>query len=362
MADRRRARRKSAAVAFGALAALAAAAVGAVLPARADNRTVPPLPTDWQSAEQRTHPLAGKIWSRAAGAFVSPQDYGMALAKSRFVLLGENHDNADHHRLQAWAIRTISKLRGARIAEGAPQADTVAMEMLSADQQEALDRFYGRNARVPRRRDAADFGRMLKWETLGWPDYAIYEPIVAAALDASLVVAPANPTREETRRASREGIAAIAPEEARRLALDQPLAAADQDALAAEIAESHCDMLPAAAIPNMSLVQRLRDARMADAMLAAGAYKGAILIAGSGHVREDRGVPWYMARRGIADGEITSVVHVEVTADWLHAQDYAAVEGVAAADFVVFTPRQPRAPACDEMRRQMQEMKPRKPG
>ncbi len=320
------------------------------------------MPAEWISGEHRDHPLAGKIWSREAGRLVSAQDYGMSLAKSRFILLGESHDNADHHQLQAWAIRTISKLRGARIVEGAPQADTIAMEMLSADQQPALDRFYGRNAKVPRQREASDFGRMLKWETLGWPDYKLYEPIVAAALDARLVIVPGNPTRDETRKVGREGLGAIDSAEAKRLAIDQPLSGEHQDSLTIEIAKSHCDMLPAPALPNMSLVQRLRDARMADAMLDAGTYKGSILIAGNGHVREDRGVPWYMTRRGIGAGEITSVMHVEVSADRPNVDDYISGEGRPEADFVVFTPRQARADSCEEMRRQIGEIKARKGG
>ena len=349
-------------------AALVTAAVAMVLTtaglsaAIADNRDVPPMPVDWRSSEQRDHPLVGKIWSRAAGALVSAQDYGMALAKSRFILLGENHDNADHHELQAWAIRTIAKLRGARIVEGAPQADTIAMEMLSPEQQPTLDRFYGRNAKVPRQRDSADFGRMLKWETLGWPDYKLYEPIVAAALDARLVIVPANPSRDETRRIGREGLGAIDAAEAGRLAIDRPLPAGDQEALLVEIAKSHCDMLPAAALGNMTLVQRLRDARMADAMLEAGTYKGSILIAGNGHVREDRGVPRYMTGRGIAEGEITSVMHVEVSGERTNLDDYVAGEARPAADYIVFTPRQPRADSCEEMRRQVGEMKARKGG
>lgn len=325
----------------------------------ADNRDVPPLPQDWTANEDRAHPLVGAIWSRAAAGLISAQDYGTALAKSRFVLLGETHDNPDHHRLQAWAIRTIAKLRGARLVEGAPQADTVALEMLSSDQQPALDRFYGRNAKVPRQRGSADFGRMLKWETLGWPDYAIYEPIIAAALDAQLVVVPANPGREETRKVGREGAAALPADEVARLALAEPLDAAVQAALDTEIGESHCGMLPAKSIPAMSLVQRLRDARMADALLAAGAYKGAILIAGNGHVRRDRGVPWYMVERGVGPGEITSVAHVEVFADKANASDYIDASGER-VDFIVFTPRQARADPCEEMRRQMHEMRLRR--
>jgi uncharacterized iron-regulated protein len=330
--------------------------------ARADNRDVLPWPSEWTAAEGRDHPLVGRIWSRAAGGLVSPQEYGTALARSRFILLGEHHDNADHHRLQAWAIATVSKLRGARLVEGAPQADAVAFEMLTPDQQEALDKFYGRNAKVPRTRTASDFGRIVKWETLGWPDFKTYEPIVAAALDAQLQIVAANPAREETRKAGREGAAGLAGDDVRRLGLDPPLEAKLAADLAEEIEESHCGMLPATALPNMSLVQRLRDARMADALLAVGEWKGAFLIAGNGHVRRDRGVPLYLARRGIAEVgvQVTSVMHVEVTAGKDRIEDYLDDGNDALADYIVLTARHARPDPCEEMRRQMERMRAQK--
>lgn len=343
-------------------AACAAFLLISLAPAFADNRDVPAWPSEWQSTELRDHALVGKIWSHRTGGFVSPQEYGTTLAKSRFVLLGEVHDNPDHHRLQAWAIRTISKLRGARLVEGAPQMDVVAMEMLTADEQAALDRFYGRNARVPRPRTAADFGRMMKWDKLGWPDYAIYQPIIEEALSAYLVITPASPARDENRKVSREGLSALEAGERKRLGLDTQWSEDLAKSLSDEIRESHCGMLPDTAIPNMSLVQRLRDARMADAMLVSE-WKGAGLIAGNGHVRRDRGVPWYLDKRGIPQDQIIVVRHIEVQDGKLEPGDYALGDGAEAsqlADYVVFTPRQTRPDACEEMRRQMEAIKARR--
>ncbi|MDX2258232.1 MAG: ChaN family lipoprotein [Hyphomicrobiaceae bacterium] len=319
--------------------------------ARADNRTVPALPTDWRATGLIDHPLVGKVWSSAQGAIVPAQDMGRAIALGRFVLLGEVHDNPDHHLWQAWGIRTISKLRGARIVEGAPQIEIIAMEMLSVDQNAGIDRFYGRDVEVPRPRGAKAFGRMVGWETSGWPDYAIYAPIIDQALFEQIVVVPASASRELTRNVSKEGLAALSIEEADRLALSKPLPEADAQALRDEIRDSHCGLMPETAFDRMSVVQRFRDATMADALLSVATGKGGILIAGNGHVRRDRGVAHYLAARGVAPKDIVAVGIVEVAEGKVDPQAYAAGPGGQSIyDFVVFTPRLERPDPCVAMR------------
>jgi uncharacterized iron-regulated protein len=46
---------------------------------------------DWISPAGRDHPLAGKIWDVAQGAFVTEAELLGQLAASTFVLLGETH-------------------------------------------------------------------------------------------------------------------------------------------------------------------------------------------------------------------------------------------------------------------------------
>lgn len=326
----------------------------------ADNRDPPPPPTDWQSQELRDHPLVGKVWSARDKAFVSLRDFGRSLALARFVLLGEVHDNADHHLWQAWAIRTVSKLRGSRIVEGAPQVDIIAMEMVRTDQNDALDKFYGRNVAVPRTRKARDFARLLKWSDSGWPDFKIYAPIIDQALYEQIVIVPASVSRDFTRQLSKEGISALANGEPERLALSQPFAAEQSEAMATEIREAHCGLMPDAAIPSMSFVQRFRDATMADSLLSVAAGKGGILIAGNGHIRRDRGVPWYLEKRGVPASAIVALKLAEVSEEETEPEKYVerGPDGAPSADFVVFTPRTTRADQCEKMREQMQKKSP----
>lgn len=347
---------------FVAAALILSGVMAAAHSAAGDNRQPPPPPVDWQSEELRDHPLAGKVYSAAKRDFVDIGDFGRSLALARFVLLGEIHDNADHHLWQAWAIRTVSKLRGSRIVEGAPQLDIIAMEMVTTDQNAALDKFYGRDVVVPRPRKPRDFARMLKWSESGWPDFKIYEPIIAQALYEQLIIVPASVSHDYTRRLSKEGESLLGEVEMKRLALDSPLPAPLADALATEIKDSHCGLMPDSAIPSMSFIQRFRDAVMADSLLSVAAGKGGVLIAGNGHIRRDRGVPLYLERRGVPPEAILAVEIAEVRDGKTDPADYVGrgADSSPTADYVVFTPRKTRGDPCVEMRKQMEAIRKNK--
>src|SRR5206468_1524193 len=62
---------------------------------------------EWESPAERAHPLVGRIWDVKAGAFIGEDVLVARLVASRFVLLGERHDNADHHALQAKLVRAM---------------------------------------------------------------------------------------------------------------------------------------------------------------------------------------------------------------------------------------------------------------
>ena len=55
----------------------------------------------WTSALDRDHPLVGRVYAVREGRYLSPAALLDALVGARDVLLGEAHDNPDHHRLQA---------------------------------------------------------------------------------------------------------------------------------------------------------------------------------------------------------------------------------------------------------------------
>jgi uncharacterized iron-regulated protein len=284
-----------------------------------------PLP-EWQAPLGRAHALTGTIWDVRAAAPISPETLVARLAARRYVLLGEKHDNPDHHRLQAWTLAAL-------VAAGRRPA--VAFEMFRADQADAIARHHATSPD-----DARGLGDALQWPQSGWPAWSMYEPIVEVALRAKLPLVAANLSTSATSALRRGGVGALDPAEVTRLGLDRPLAEDVRLRLATEIRDAHCGHGPERIIESFVGVQRARDAHMAAAMREAGG-DGAVLIAGAGHVRRDIGVP-----RVLPEGETVSVAFVEVRADM-------TVPPALAVDYVWLTPRTDDRDPCERFKKEL---------
>lgn len=261
--------------------------------------TQPPA-APWESISARHAPLAGQIRDIRGAAELTAEALIQRLASADFVLLGEVHDNPDHHRLQAWIT--------ARLLESG-HAFAVAFEMIDSSKAESL---AGHLAASPG--DSHGLGAALGWGKSGWPDWRHYQPIADAVLTKGLPIIAANLSPDLARAVAREGLAALPPAMAPALGLD---IAGDAGLLidhGAEIQRAHCGMLPPDRLGNFALAQYARDAEMARAMAEpwrqTDGKRGVILIAGAGHVRNDRGVPRHLAR--LAPGaRVISLAFVE---------------------------------------------------
>lgn len=206
-----------------------------------------------------------------------PDEAGPLPFAADIVILGEVHDNPDHHRNQA-----------AWIAQVAPTA--VVFEMLTPDQ-----------AAIVRGAGAVDPER-IGWSESGWPDFALYAPVFDAV--EGLPISGGQVPRDQVRQAfdigSKAAFEQIAEEYGTgwALGLDEPLAPGEQAAREAEQNAAHCDALPLDMLPDFVEAQRLRDAALAAATLDALARHGppVVLITGNGHARRDWGVPVYLAQ------------------------------------------------------------------
>ena len=178
------------------------------------------------------------------------------------VVLGEVHDSPEAHAEQA---RLIAKIGPAALV----------FEMLTPEQVAAAEG-------VPRS-DADGLEAAFGWADTGWPDFALYAPLFAAAPEAALYGAavPRATLMEVARGGSLAAYDLPPMDESTRAALIE-----EQDA-------AHCNAMPAEVLPGMVDAQRLRDWWFADVALRALAESGppVIVIAGTGHARTDVGIP-----------------------------------------------------------------------
>ena len=275
--------------------------------------------------------------------FVDEVMVAARIAEARYLLLGEKHDNPDHHVLQARMIRALT-------ADGRRPA--VAFEMFTPSQVRALRHYLAAHPR-----DAAGIGEAVSWKASGWPAWAIYEPIAQAALDVGLPIVPANLDDDRVRAVSRQGVAALDPAFVRRHGLDQPLVADVRAAMAEEIRESHCGHAPEDRVGAMIGAQRARDAQMAEALVTAPGNDGAVLIAGDGHVRNDHGVPAYVLRIDPAARTVT-VAFVEVDTKRTNIENYAErFGGRLPFDYVWFTPAVDDEDPCEKFRKSLERLR-----
>lgn len=259
-------------------------------------------------------------------------------------LFGEVHDNVQHHKFRSTGLHPF------------PTA-SVVFEQLRTDQQPAIDAFFNTLPKEARTLDA--FFKAVDWDKSGWSKYD-YKPLFQAVLDAGLPIYAGDPPRDLIRKASKEGAAAIPADEQKRLGLDTPLDPSLHDASLTEIEASHCGMMPKSAFGGMAFAQRLRDATLADVALKALETHGAVtLFAGNGHVRSDRGVPWYVRQRAPAV-RVHATMLVEVEDGKTDAEAYVprGPDGRSAADTVIFTPRAERADPCVEMKKAFEKRSP----
>jgi uncharacterized iron-regulated protein len=297
----------------------------------------------WQAPLGQGHPLVGRIWDVAAGELIDSAALVDRLRHGRFVLLGEKHDNPDHHRLQAWLLRAL-------VAAGRRPA--LGFEMFTLDDGTAIARQLAEHPT-----DAVGLAEAVNWQRSGWPAWAMYQPIAEAALEAKLPIIATNLAPATARALGQSGAAALEPVFAARYGLDRPLAPEVQAAMAQEIHAAHCGYAVEAQVNAMLLVQRARDAQMADNLAAAGQQDGAVLIAGAGHVRRDYGIPTYLAS-STPEASVISVAFLEVSQDRLEPTAYVGRFGrpTFPFDYVWFTPRVDDDDPCVAFEEQLKKL------
>lgn len=277
----------------------------------------PALPTipAWQSPGGREHLDLGMIRDINSGQELTAQQLAERLAQAPRVLIGEQHDNPDHHALQLWILQVLADRR--------PQG-SLLMEMIRPDQQGAVD---GVRADIARSLYPPDLPAALNWQK-GW-DWKLYGPIVRYALGQPYPLLAANLNADEILSIYKQ-----APE----MQAGRSTQAGVREQLLEQIRVSHCGLLPEDQLPAMLAVQQQRDRRMAESL--ATAPVPALLFAGSFHVRKDVGIPLHMADLGINESPVV-VLLAEVGTEIKPGS----------ADYVWYTAALPEQDYCAQMRK-----------
>ena len=249
-----------------------------------------------------------------------------AATPTALLLLGEVHDNA------AQPAQRLQRLQQA-LADGTRPA--LLMEQFDRERQPQIDQMLAdAPAGLPRspaqvQALADQLVALAGGAQAGW-DWALYRPLINLALQQGLPLVAANVSRGDARAVIQQGLAARGFE-----------AAVPADILAvqaAAIQASHCGRVDAATARRMAQAQVARDQFMAR-QLVAHAGRGAVLLAGNGHVRKDQGVPRWLPPELQARSRVIGFLEAD------------AAQDAGAFDEVVPSPPQPRDDPCAAMHR-----------
>jgi uncharacterized iron-regulated protein len=308
------------------------------------------------------HPLIGQVLKDEAPIVVAPGDcersplqqliaeVWQAVREGGVALLGEVHDNPEHHLVR-------EDILWPRWDTGAPTGGLrpgAVFEHIRTDQKRAVDHFYQQASASRRLWTSADLLKELGWQDSGWPAAAMFEPLYAGALWAKMPILPGDAPRQLIKALGRGDQSGLSEAELALVKLGEAMPQPLIDALNEELADSHCGLMPASAFGSLNLTQRFRDAHLARALIDAAKGNGAaFLMAGNGHVRADRAVPWFVERME-PSRRIVSVMLLEAREGETEAAGYLPrdPDGKVAADYVLFTPLTDRPDPCQQMREQ----------
>lgn len=205
------------------------------------------------------------------------------LQERRVVLVGETHDQYDHHLNQLEIIRGLRE-RGVDIAVG--------MEFFQEPFQPHLDRYVAGEIGEKALLKGTQYYERWRY------DFRHYRDILAYAQDQGIPLVALNAPTELVKKVSRGGLSALSSEERRRLPADlSPPDAAYKERLR-PVYEMH-GQLSADRLQRFAEVQMLWDehmARVARDYLDANPGKALVILAGSGHVAHQDAIPGRLTR------------------------------------------------------------------
>lgn len=286
------------------------------------------------------HPLVDSIYQVKSASFIDKQRLIKRIMDADYLLLGELHDNRAHHRHQAWVIRQLA-LAGREAG--------IAYEMIYKEQGKQL---VGEEIS-----SAEQLINILNQTQTGWDYENQYRPLFDETLAAGYPIVAANLDREKLMEVLQQGEDRL-PTDYRRILDNTPFSDAQRRDLRNEIAISHCNMLDAPTTSMMVQAQRIRDAVLTESLLAINTPVK-VMVAGLGHVRNDRGLPLYLEKNLDAAADIVAIGMIEVEPEKTEPAAYAEAWGreTLPFDIVIFTPTVDHGDLCGELEKHFNKKK-----
>lgn len=221
--------------------------------------------------------LPGSLTDLRAGRGVAFERMIASLDRANFVLVGEQHDQANHHQFQADVIKAL-------VRRGRPVM--VGMEMFHRTNQYPLDLW------TLGRLNEQEFIEQSQWKTQWGFDYALYKPIFDVVKEFRLRLTGLNIPREIVRKVGRQGWGALTPEEKMGVP-ELDLNRHEHRTLFNSLMGGHP---PGQGGENLYAAQVLWDTGMADSALKyweramPPSNTAFVIVAGNGHVMYGQGI------------------------------------------------------------------------
>ncbi len=289
---------------------------------------------EWESPHLPDHPLAGRIHD--ANGELDWSALIERMANSRYVLIGEKHDNPDHHQIELLLIRALYQALG----DSEPGSLGIVMEMLNDSQRAGLKDVTAQLAAAPGTTiDGDQLRSQLGWPESGWR-WSDYGEVISWVVNQRLPLAAGNISTQQMKAVYSKGI-----DESFATALEARSAL--EDSLLEQVFDGHCGLMPEESLAPMVDIQLVKDSSMANSLAMTGT-RHSVLVAGKAHIRKDSGVPQHLQRLG--DDNVLTVAMIEVDTVRELASDYAAM---ALFDVLIFTPVANQRDYCADLEKSM---------
>jgi uncharacterized iron-regulated protein len=242
--------------------------------------TPSPMTTPRAAAAPHAVPADAVVVASPSGATTGWDGFINGLMAARIIAVGEKHDEASHHLVQAKVLAAVAE-RDADLVVG--------LEMVSQDQQQSLDDF--RSGKMSEQ----DFST---WWKKNWGfDYAIYKPIFDAARAKKIKIFGLNAPIALVKAVAKKGLSGLSPTE--RAALPASIQESSDVRYRDFVKDSLSGHnLPPEAMARMIEAQAVWNETMGAKAAELSVTSRVLVVAGQGHMLWRAGIPESAARRG----------------------------------------------------------------